>query len=111
MFSALTVLALAAMAVVSPPRASADERIFTLINGTQRTSTECYVSASDTQSWEEDVLGRDVLNAGESVTVRFSRNDADAGKCLYDILVVTRDGGEGILSAVDLCTTATVTFY
>jgi len=106
----LAALLLAAALVVTSRTAFADPRDFTLINGSNVTIVQVYVSASNRSSWEEDVLGRDVLPPGRSVNIRFAPNDADAGQCFYDIRVVTRDGREGTMFEVNLCTTATVTF-
>lgn len=97
--------------VGAPQRALAeDPRDFTLVNGSQVTIREVYVSASDVQSWQDDVLGEDVLPPGERVNIRFNPNDADAGKCLYDIRVIGSNGAEGRMTLVNLCETTTVTF-
>jgi hypothetical protein len=94
----------------SPQRALADPRDFTLVNGSQITLREVYVSASDVQSWREDVLGDDVLAPGQRLNITFSSTDGEADKCLYDIRVVGVDGAEGTMTGVNLCTTTTVTF-
>ncbi|MBX5490632.1 MAG: hypothetical protein IRZ14_05700 [Chloroflexi bacterium] len=44
------------------------------------------------------------------MNIRFAPSDADAGQCFYDIRVVGRDGSEGTMFGVNLCTTETVTF-
>ncbi len=106
----LAALAMGATLLLTPHSAFADQRDFTLINGSPFTITHVYVSASDRPTWEEDLLGRDVLPAGRSVNIRFSPYDADAGKCFYDIRVRGAGGREGTLWNVNLCTTATVTF-
>jgi len=104
LFASVTIFALGAQL------AFADPRDFTLVNGSPVTLTHVYVSPSDTSDWEEDVMGRDVLNPGESVDIVFPASDSNVGKCLYDIKVLARDGREGFLYKVDLCTTTTVTF-
>ena len=92
-------------------RALADDpRDFTLVNGSQVTIREVYVSASDVQSWQDDVLGADVLPPGDRVNIRFNPTDADAGKCVYDIRVIGSNGAEGRMTLVNLCETTTVTF-
>ncbi len=95
---------------MSPHPTFADQRDFVLINGSQRVIMEVYVGPSDSEDWGDDILGRDVLTPGASVTIVFSRFDGDAGKCAYDIRVVAQDGGEGRMMGVNLCTTSTVTF-
>ncbi|HLH25195.1 MAG TPA: hypothetical protein VK066_21955 [Chloroflexota bacterium] len=106
----LAILAALTLLVGQPQRVLADPRDFTLVNGSSITIREVYVSASDVQSWEEDVLGTDVLPPGQQVNITFSPADGDAGKCLYDIRVVGVNGAEGTMTGVNLCTTTTVTF-
>ena len=106
---ALMMMALAVAA--SSGHARADQRDFTLINGSASvTIMHVYVSASDLNDWGEDVLGQDVLLPGESVTILFSGFDGEEGTCLYDIRVVGQGGEEGVLYQIDLCSTDTVTF-
>ena len=98
---------LAALLAANATAAFADPRDFTLNNGSDVTITHVYVSTVDTKSWEEDVLGVDILPPGDSVDIVFS-NFADS--CAYDIKVLAVDGREGYLYGVDLCSTSTVTF-
>ena len=110
---ALASLALAGVLVATTAgQALADRRDFTFQNrATDGTViAKLFVSASDTSDWEEDTLGKDVLNPGESWDISFSKYDGDAGKCLYDIKAVTAAGGEAFLYKVDLCATNTI-FY
>lgn len=111
-YPALTVVAVLAMlAVGGTHHALADQRDFTLINGSDSvTIVHVYVSAADVDDWQEDVLGQDVLTPGDTVNIHFSRFDSDAGKCLYDIRVDGKNGERGTLQAVNLCATDTVTF-
>lgn len=105
----LAVLAFAAFAAANPGVASADPRDFTLVNEHPTvTITHVYVGPSSSDDWGEDILGRDVLLPGESVFIYFER--FTPGDCFYDIKVVYADGDEGILWAVNLCETDTVTF-
>lgn len=108
LFAAL--VAMVTLVALAAPETRADPRNFTLINGSSITITHVYVSASDARDWGDDILGRDVLLPGESVDILFSRFDGEAGQCLYDIWVIGKDGEEGYLYGVDLCTTTTVTF-
>jgi hypothetical protein len=107
--SIMAALAIMTTLAVQTPRALADERDFTLINGGRGVITHVYVSPAESNDWGDDVLGRDVLNPGESVFIYFTR--FTAGSCFYDIRVLG-DGGasEAILRAVNLCGTDTVTF-
>ncbi len=104
---ALFVLAVS-FALLAPRDAHADPRDFTLVNESSVTIGYAYVSSSDVSDWEEDVLGSDVLLPGQRVNITFS--NFRPGNCSYDIKVVGMGGETGYLWAVDLCSTATVTF-
>ena len=88
--------------------AFADPRDFNVVNNTSIVLTHVYVSPSDTSDWGDDIMGRDVLNAGENVDVTFRKFDGTA--CLYDVQVVGQQGQSGVLYKVDLCSISTVTF-
>src|SRR5439155_8227023 len=102
----------AAMLATTVGHAFADARNFTFVNqATDGTVVaKLFVSASDTTEWEEDTLGKEVLNPGETWDLSFSKYDGDAGKCLYDLKVVTAAGGEAVLYKADLCATTIVTY-
>lgn len=97
-----------ALVLASVSTAFADPRDFVLINSTGRVITEVYVTPSNLDDWGDDILGQDVLDAGQQVTIKFAR--FKEGDCYYDIKVVVVDGGEGELNQVNLCETQTVTF-
>jgi hypothetical protein len=59
-------------------------------------------------SWGDDVMGRDILSAGNAVNLTFAGFDGDS--CNYDIKVLGTGGQEGYLYKVDLCSVTTVTF-
>jgi hypothetical protein len=107
--SMLVVLAIVATSTAQAPRALADDRDFTLVNGGRTVITHVYVSPTQSNDWGDDILGRDILNPGESVFIYFNRYDGTS--CFYDIRVLS-DGGaaEGRLTGINLCTTDTVTF-
>jgi hypothetical protein len=110
-FTYFAVLAVVVTALALTARdVRADPRNFTLVNDSGVTITHVYVSAADVRDWGDNILGRDVLFPGESVDILFSRYDGEAGNCLYDIMVMGKDGEEGYLYGVDLCNTLTVTF-
>jgi hypothetical protein len=96
------------MVVVSTSTAFADPRDFTLINGTGQIIEQVYVAPSNLDDWGDDILGIDILEAGQSVNISFQRYTE--GDCYYDIKVITGSGAEGELNQVNLCETTTVTF-
>ena len=103
-------LAIGITLLLTPHSAFADNRDFTLVNRSGQTIRSVYVSASNHSSWEEDVLGSDVLRNGHRVRIHFSSWDSDAGRCMYDIRVITMDGSEGTKWGVNLCHTSTVVY-
>lgn len=62
---------------------------FTLHNETGVEIHEVYVSPSKVNDWEEDILGEDTLDDGESVEISF--NDR-ANVAKWDVLVKDGDG-------------------
>lgn len=88
---------------------------FTLINKTSRDLEEFYASPPSANDWEDDILGKDVLPAGESVTITISDGRED---CLYDfrgVLGPSADGsvgrGELIQSGVNVCDGGTYEYF
>ena len=84
----------------------AGKQDFVLVNKTGLTVYEFYVSSSKTNDWEEDVLGQDVLEHGQSVTIRFT---AAEKQCLYDMKTVDEDGDELFWTGINLCKASKVT--
>ena len=78
-----------------------------IINDTGFTMTQFYGSNAGSNSWEEDILGVDVLYSGSSVDINF---DDGSGYCTFDFKAVFADGDEVIQRNVDVCTIGTFTF-
>ncbi len=95
--------ALAAAAFVSP--AAAGTQDFTILNNTGYPIERVYVSSSAKQDWEEDVLGRDTLPAGERTRIRFS---SDEEACLWDLKVVYADEESAEWQGINLCEVSVV---
>ena len=94
----LLVAALLAGAFASP--AAAGTQDFTILNNTGYPIEQVYVSASAKDEWEEDVLGRDTLPAGDRTKISFDR-DEDA--CLWDLKVVYADEQSAEWQGLNLC--------
>ncbi|HEY9697622.1 MAG TPA: hypothetical protein V6D10_10180 [Trichocoleus sp.] len=98
-------IALSTLSLFASAPALAEAVSFTLTNGTSRALEEFYASPPSTQSWEEDILGVDVLMPGESVEITIDDGRED---CQYDFQGVLGPGsgvGRGALvqSKVDVC--------
>lgn len=86
--------------------AKAGTQDFDLVNDSGRTIERIFVSGTDTNNWENDVLGRFVLPDGYTKHVTFSRTYPG---CRFDVKVIFKDGGSVIDWNVDLCRTGRLT--
>ena len=99
----------AALLATTVTQAFADPRDFVFTNGTSSQIKHLYVSSSAVQSWEEDILGKDVLGPGEQWTITFGKYDA--GNCSYDIKATYADGSpDDIVTGVNLCAYTNIIF-
>lgn len=78
---------------------------YELINNSPLTLMEFYTSPVDVGSWENDILGADVLGSGEIGTVLIADG---ATACVYDLLFVFEDG-QTLEDTVDICDLASYT--
>lgn len=81
---------------------------FTLVNKTGLDIAEVYVSPSDSNDWEEDVLGDNSLDDGEEVTIHFNR-DSTAAK--WDLRIVDEDGDAVVWKGFNLLKVSKITLY
>lgn len=78
---------------------------FTLVNKTGETINNLHVSETSKDDWEEDVLGDEVLEDGESLEIGFDGKDA----CSWDLMVKNEEGDNLYWRKIDLCTVSKVT--
>jgi hypothetical protein len=91
--------------VMATPLAAQD-LVFELNNRSSYTVMEFYASPNDVGDWEQDILGEDVLPAGDSMRITI----ADArSQCEYDLRFVFDDGDVVERGSVDLCQTGSYT--
>lgn len=109
-FVAAIVLALPIASVTVQTAVAQEQRQdleFTLVNKTNATLTEFYASPNGVDDWEENILGQEVLNAGESATIAI----ADGREtCVYDVKGVFADGESAEQYDVNLCETESYEF-
>ncbi len=94
--------AMVVLALFVSGAASAQDRRVKVINETAFTVVEFYGSNAGSESWEEDVLGEDVLAPGQSVIVNF---DDGSGYCKFDFLAKFEDGDQVEKRGIDVCKT------
>lgn len=97
----------AAVVAVSALSAAAEDRRVEIVNNTGYTMVEFYGSNKGTNSWEEDILGQDVLPSGYSVMINFEDR---SGYCKFDFRAVFDDGDEVIENNVNVCEIGRFTF-
>lgn len=78
----------------------AEDLVFTLANQTHYDLREFYASPPDVSSWEEDILGPDILEAGDSIRITISDG---RDTCIYDLMGVFEDDDQVVKRKVNLC--------
>jgi hypothetical protein len=86
------VAAALAMPIVSllAQAALADKSDFWVRNNSHNIISELYLSASDVDAWDNNLLKSETLKSGDRFQVAFA--DAADNTCLYDIRAVFSDG-------------------
>lgn len=104
----MAALVFGATAVLATPTLAAEARQdFTLVNRTGYEIDKVFVSPSKSDDWEEDVLGKDTLDDGESWNIKFHRATRT---CMWDLKVVyTDDGSSAVWHDIDLCEVGKIT--
>jgi hypothetical protein len=104
-FKTVLVGAMFALTAVAP--AYAEDLVFKLNNKSSGAVNELYVSPLDANTWEEDILGQDVLDSGQTATITISNAD---GRCQWDVRIVYDDASVTDERNIDLCTLANGTY-
>jgi ABC-type glycerol-3-phosphate transport system substrate-binding protein len=102
----LSALTLAACGDTSTATSTSYNRNVTVVNNSGYTVTQFYGSNSGASTWQEDILGADVLPPGGSVNINF---DDGSGYCTFDFKAVFADGTSTTENGIDVCATSTVT--
>jgi len=105
--SAIAAIVVALALFSSVTSAAALDRRVKIINNTGYTMVRFYGSHRDAQTWQEDILGNDVLPAGSSVTINF--NDG-TGYCIFDFRAEFENGAVSEVWNQNICELATFTF-
>ncbi|MBP2299637.1 hypothetical protein [Azospirillum picis] len=80
--------------------AFAGQQDFSILNKTGYALKHIYVSESNSNSWDEDILGRDLLENGEEFEVSFDKAEAT---CKWDMKVIYDDGDSAVWGGLNLC--------
>jgi hypothetical protein len=80
---------------------------FRLTNGQSESIHNFYASPSNVSSWEEDILGDDILYPDS--TIRVSVDD-NRESCLYDFKAIFENGTESTHYGINICDLSSYTF-
>lgn len=103
-FKAVFALAILSFSIV--PAFALDRRV-QINNNSSYDIVEFYASNTGTNSWEEDILGKDILPAGSSVMINI---DDGSGYCKFDFLAVFEDGDQVVSADNNVCELAQFNF-
>jgi hypothetical protein len=81
-------------------------RVVTIRNLSGQTVWEFYGSRVSTNSWEEDILGSNILRSGTDWNVNF---DDGTGACNFDFKVVFENGTQRVENNINVCAISTFT--
>ena len=98
MFAKLKLFVTAALLVAASSIAAAADYYVEITNDTGYTIMYMYVSPDKSDSWEEDVLGEDVLPSGKTQRVNLTGYKS----AIFDIRLVDEDGDEYTFWDVDV---------
>lgn len=87
--------------------AIAQDRRVTIVNNTGYTIMEFYGSNVGSDSWEEDILGPNVLPSGSSIQINF---DDGSGYCQFDFKAVFDDGDVMTRKHINVCEVGRYTY-
>jgi hypothetical protein len=93
-------------AATAMPASALDRRV-TIVNNTDFTIIRFYGSNKGSDSWEEDILGSDVLGPGQRVRINF---DDGTGYCKFDFKAVFDDGDVLTKKNINICKIGTFTY-
>lgn len=105
-FAAL--LASGTLGAAIPPASAQAQLDFTLVNRTGYTISEVYVSSMSSDDWDEDIMGRELLEDGERVEIEFTQG---AKGCKWDLMVAYDDEEEARWQGFDLCKTSVIELH
>lgn len=102
-------LALPTLAL-TPFAAFAGKDNFTVQNANRRVNlVRLFVSSAAQRTWNNDVLGTDILRPGERTEIIFG--DRSSEQCLYDFRAEFSDGGAAEEFRFDVCRNRGIVFY
>lgn len=103
----LPVVLAALMVLVFACSATAAGKNLTIINQTGVDIYQLYISPSDSEDWEEDLLEGEVFENGTELVIEFE----DIGEGLWDLLIMDKAGNSLEWHQLDLGVISRLTLY
>ena len=102
MLKKLVLAAVMTATLSTPAFASNDgrDRRVNVVNASSQVLRELYASPVTSSSWEEDMLGANVLRRGQNIVANI---DNGTNTCQYDLKVVMANGREHVRRNVNVC--------
>lgn len=107
MIARTTAAACAALLLLAGSAAQAANRHVDIVNKTGMTMKHFYASSTGTDDWEEDILGRDVIEDGETFDINI---DDGTGACRFDFKAVFDNGKSLVRKSINVCEISTFTY-
>lgn len=107
MIARTTAAACAALLLLAGSAAQAANRHVDIVNKTGMTMKHFYASSTGTDDWEEDILGRDVIEDGETFDINI---DDGSGACRFDFKAVFDNGKALVRKSINVCEISTFTY-
>ena len=104
----LGLLTVSATTLLTAPAAMAGEQDFTLVNKTGVEIHKLYIAPHKSDSWGEDILGKDTMDDGETLNIKFSRNEKAAH---WDLSITDEKGHSITWESLNLLEISTVTLH
>ena len=92
--------AVAALTLLAAGPGLAADRHVRVVNKSSQTMVKFQASNETRNSWEEDILGKDVLKPGQSVNVNLRDG---TGACMFDLRATFKSGAEVVRRKVNVC--------
>lgn len=100
-------VALASSLALSSVAMGQAKQDFVLVNKTGYALSHVYVAPSKSDDWDEDILGRDIMDDGVEYDISFDRADKS---CMWDLKVTYHDdNSNAVWYDIDLCTVSRIT--
>ena len=97
-----------ALLTVFTPAVNAGDQDFTVVNKTGVTIHKLFVAPHESDDWEENILGKEALEDGDSLDITFGRKEKAA---LWDLKIEDKEGNAVTWENLNLLKISEVTLH